>query len=307
MQREALTASLILAFDSLTRHVFSDLWLYMNTKNEGYGTTNLLGMLHHMGSTAVGNARSPFRPHIRIEGLAFKSNRYPQESEASLQVWKGVFLALQDAQVIENLTFAPAKHPAAAQDITFSFINEDAARYLGGGYLEEYVFHCLHNLELPPQNYAVGVGIGPDCKETAQARDEMNELDAVAVWKNRLLVIECKAGVQLLQEKSQDILNKLDQLKDNVGGSMGRAWLVTPRTLDKTIVAHADVIQRAAAYNIQILNGQKAMEKLGKTLEQALGCKVKHEWPSSDMLLEAFRKPKKEALKKTKQPKTRGK
>lgn len=307
MQREALTASMILAFDALSRHTFVDLWLYLNQDNERYNTKNLLGMLHHIGSNAVRSARVAFRPHVRIEGLVFHgSNPTSKESETSLKVWKGVFNALQDAHVIENLVISKAEHPAAAQDISFSFVNEDAAKYLGGGYLEEYVFHCLHALELPAQNYAVGVGIGQATKSVKQANDEMNELDAVAVWKNRLLVIECKAGVQLFQEKSQqDILNKLDQLKDNVGGSMGLAWLVTPRQLDPTIQAHADVSQRADAYNIRVLSGQQAVEKLGKTLAQSLGCKVKHPWPSPDMVLAAFRKPKRETAPKPKQTKTR--
>ena len=135
----------------------------------------------------------------------------------------------------------------------------------------------------------MGVGVGVLKKTRVKASDEMNELDVVAVWNNRLLIVECKAGRQLFNGKDQEILHKLDQLKDNAGGALGMGWLVTTRALNEHEASHADVLQRAELNRITVRAGAGQMKRLGtalaKALAKALGCREREPWPPAAMAL----------------------
>ena len=159
--------------------------------------------------------------------------------------------------------------------------SEAAAAYLGGGYLEEYVLHSLLRSGLPKRHFAGNVGIAPLDKSSPQVSDELNELDAVAVWRNRLLVIECKGGSQLSQGKDQDILNKLSQLKDKVGGTLGKGWLVSLQGLARGV--HADVFERARLSGIEIISVPAAVSKLATRLAREFDLPAAQSWSPSDV------------------------
>lgn len=123
------------------------------------------------------------------------------------------------------------------------FNNRDAARYFGGGWIEEYLFFKLRGCH--PKDYAINpIFIAPDDKTT-------NEMDAIVVHRNRLLAIECKT-IRFGRDrgKDADILYKLDSLAQRTGGLMHESLLLSARPLDEANLA------RAGEYNIKVIAGK---------------------------------------------------
>lgn len=124
-----------------------------------------------------------------------------------------------------------------------TFADQDAARYFGGGWLEEYIFFKLRGCRT--KDYAIStVLIAADGKTT-------NEIDAIAVHHNRLLVIECKT-LRFGRDRSKDadIMYKIDSLSQRAGGLMHDRMILSARLLDETSIA------RAKELNIEIIAGK---------------------------------------------------
>ena len=107
--------------------------------------------------------------------------------------------------------------------------------------------------------------------DAGQGVQEMagNELDAALVWRNQLLVLECKTGVQISTEGgSQSILNRLDSLRRHVGGAMGETWLLTARRLQQG--AGCAARERARAYRIRLIEPEHLVD-LREDVRQWMG------------------------------------
>lgn len=223
---------------------------------------NILGWLHLIGAEAQikrlpnNVVKKTFEPFVRIT----VSNNIDEAEN-----WKRVLTRLRDAQVLDDI--AIDKSEADATTFSWRFRDEDAATYLAGGYLEEHVFLAVHDLGLPSSQYGAGVGLATMDPEGRQSSDEINEVDVMLVWNNQMLVIECKAGAQLSRGKSQEILNKLDQLKDNVGGIMGHAWLVSAQKVFQS--AAEEISTRASLHGLTILDGPHHVRSLRGRLRSA--------------------------------------
>ena len=168
------------------------------------------------------------------------------------------------AEVLAESTLFAATHEFAGAfeqadiwrwdgDRRYLFGSEAAARYAGGGWLEEWVWLTLAGLQadglLPDGHWGSNLRIdgGPGIPEMAGY-----ELDAALVWRNQLLVLECKTGIQISTEGgSQSILNRLDSLRRHVGGALGETWLLTARRLQHGSGDAAR--ERARAYRIRLL------------------------------------------------------
>lgn len=139
----------------------------------------------------------------------------------------------------------------------FVFADLASTTYAGGGWLEEWAWLTLAGLEA---DRLIGDGHwGSNVRiDTGQGSSESagNELDAALVWRNRLLVLECKTGVQISTEGgSQAILNRLDSLRRHVGGAMGETWLLTARRLQPE--AGSAARERARSYRIRLVEPQQ--------------------------------------------------
>lgn len=285
-KRGALTARLVLRSQELMNTAWTlegreavltenkrDL-LKGSTHDEASRASTLLGGLHAVASAAVkrhkekGQWVTKFKPWVLFTDV--------DEDSA----WSVCLRALQEHGLIANLKFR--REDSGYRWVEFRFTDERSAAYVAGGYLEEYALLALEGLGLPPGHIDAGVGVGPAHRTRARSSDELNELDAVAVWRNRLLVIECKAGTQLKGAESQAIVHKLDQLKKNVGGVMGTAWLVSLRALDET--KDADVLQRADLNGIRVIDGAKKLRKLCDELAKALGTEAASPWPGRELV-----------------------
>ena len=107
--------------------------------------------------------------------------------------------------------------------VGFIFKDAEAARYIGGIWLEEYVFHIAR--DSGADDVCSGVEITWE-----GSKNSRNELDVLIVHHNRMLVIECKTlRLGRDEQKDADILYKIDSLGDDVRGLFGETWLVSAR------------------------------------------------------------------------------
>ncbi len=119
------------------------------------------------------------------------------------------------------------------------FRDPDAARYLGGGWVEEYAGLKISGMR--PGEWAPRLRV-----ESADGHSP-NELDAAVVHGCRLLVVECKAAATGDDDKLADWIYKLSQLARSVGGQMAQPLLLSARGIGD---AHR---QRAREYGVDIL------------------------------------------------------
>lgn len=139
-------------------------------------------------------------------------------------------------------------------DIAIEFSGEDAARYFGGGWIEEYLFFKLRGNH--PRDFVISAEIiAPDGKTS-------NEMDALVVHRNRLLAIECKTS-RFGRDvgKDADIMYKIDSLAQRAGGLMHKGMLLSARPLDEVSAA------RAREHGIEVLAGPH-LKKLTERLHQ---------------------------------------
>jgi hypothetical protein len=185
-----------------------------------------------------GSIVRPFRGEVLAERALFRNNHELAEAFSQVGIWQW------------------------DGDCRFLFASEAAARYVGGGWLEEWAWLTLAGLQadglIPDGHWATNVRIdaGQGLQETPAVPEALevagNELDAALVWRNQLLVLECKTGVQISTEGgSQSILNRLDSLRRHVGGAMGETWLLTARRLHQG--AGGAARERARAYRIRLI------------------------------------------------------
>jgi Domain of unknown function (DUF1887) len=118
--------------------------------------------------------------------------------------------------------------------------SEGAARYIGGGWVEEYAASKIKGFATPDRR-AAQLNI-----ESVEGHTR-NELDAVMVSGNRMLVIECKAATTRSDEKLADWIYKVNQLARDIGGQMARPLLLSARD-----IGHLPR-QRAREYGVDIL------------------------------------------------------
>ncbi|WP_298236512.1 DUF1887 family CARF protein [uncultured Azohydromonas sp.] len=128
-------------------------------------------------------------------------------------------------------------------DTEVVFASREAAAYFAGGWLEEFVATKLRGLR--PKEHAVNLRIG-------SAGGTGNEIDALAVHRNRALLIECKtARFGRDTDKDQAYVYKLAQLTQQVSGLTGRSLLLSARPVQQ------EVRQRAREYKVDVLAAEE--------------------------------------------------
>ena len=101
---------------------------------------------------------------------------------------------------------------------------DDFGQYLGGGWLEEYVFSLLHQLEQRGLIYDLRVGIEVDYanKSRHPMDPPVGEFDCAFTDGKRLWFVECKAG-----SVKQEHIQKLENNLKTYGGIAARGILVS--------------------------------------------------------------------------------
>lgn len=145
------------------------------------------------------------------------------------------------------------------QDKTINFLSVETARYAGGIWLEEYVYHIASDAK--PDDVRSSVEITWD-----SSKNTKNELDLLVVHNNRMLVIECKTlNFGKSSEKNSDVLYKIDSLGSNLTGLFGEKWLVTAREPTE------DMKNRAKSQKVNIISPselKRLREKITNWMEK---------------------------------------
>ena len=139
------------------------------------------------------------------------------------------------------------------KDRAINFLTVETARYAGGIWLEEYVYHIASDAK--PDDIRSSVEITWD-----SSKNTKNELDLLVVHNNRMLVIECKTlNFGRSSEKNSDVLYKIDSLGSNLKGLFGQTWLVTAREPTE------DMKNRAKSQTITIISPSELKLLLSNT------------------------------------------
>lgn len=129
-----------------------------------------------------------------------------------------------------------------AGQMQVQFLSEQAAEYLSGGWMEEFAALKLRGA------HANG-GYRPRLQIEQVDTKTRNELDAVLVHDNRMLVLECKSATT--HGDISDWIYKLAQLARAVGGQMATPLLLCARSLNDTQRA------RAKEYRVEVLSASE--------------------------------------------------
>lgn len=134
-------------------------------------------------------------------------------------------------------------------DESYEFPNEEAARYLQGGWLEEMLALAVDSVcrkhGIPEQQWRSGMEV---INQTAKSDKPLNEIDMALAYRNRLLVIECKSGAGVNKD-DQNITNKLETVGNYIGGRLAEKWLLCSRI----IYGQATLQERCKTLQIQLL------------------------------------------------------
>jgi hypothetical protein len=146
-------------------------------------------------------------------------------SRPPLGLWKEAMMALNDAGAV-------SWDPDSAAPEYFRFADAASARFIRGGWLEEYAFHVLND----EGAYDIRLGVEGvwDSDQTMR-----NEFDVLACNMNQLLFVECKTLHYQEGQNDNEIAYKLDSLGEDARGLFGSTWLLSAREPTDTLSARA--------------------------------------------------------------------
>lgn len=114
-------------------------------------------------------------------------------------------------------------------DVTFASV--EAARFVRGGWLEEYAWHTVKDAGAFDTRLSVE-GVWADTQKT------INEFDVLACHINQLLFIECKTP-RIGPNNENEIAYKLKSLSQDAGGLFGDTWLLSARQPSDVLIERA--------------------------------------------------------------------
>ena len=172
--------------------------------------------------------------HFRVEGIPhtepIKLNRFPSI------IWRDALHQMAECGLLHY-----------DGRVKFQATSCDAIDYLAGGWLEEYVWQVLRDQGLEDVHWSLEVF--EDAKGHGVAP---NELDVVAVHRNRLVIIECKTAKYNTVHDLRQVIYKLDSV-GNAGGLFGQKWLVMGRGIQGTRGLPDDLVRAARASRVSII------------------------------------------------------
>ena len=126
------------------------------------------------------------------------------------------------------------------------FVSKEACKYVGGGWLEEYVFNVVKNK----------MGLAAVCNLKVTRKTE-REVDVAFMYGGKLFVIECKSGnLGIVTTENHNIIIRLRTLR-SLGGIESRLVLVSYQMVNNEISDdakddHIEVIQGNQLNNLQV-------------------------------------------------------
>ncbi|NNM52361.1 MAG: DUF1887 family protein [Pseudomonadales bacterium] len=135
------------------------------------------------------------------------------------------------------------------------FKNHEEAHYLGGTWLEEWLWFRLKDLGFE-QAGALGVGVNV----LTDTHEVDNEFDVIMIWKNRLLAIECKTSLQN-NDKASSQLYKLDSKKRRISQLHGLGVYISKHAVSQ------EFLMRCQDLRIHVLAGEPLKSQGNKIKE----------------------------------------
>jgi hypothetical protein len=130
-------------------------------------------------------------------------------NEALHGEWRALFDQFAQAGLLK---------PERTRVVRFSDL--DSARFLGGGWLEEYAFMRARDAGL----FDVRMGVTGVWEGATSAK---NEFDVLACHRNRMLFVECKTlRWNRHQDHDNDVAYKVKSLGEDVRGLLGDTWVL---------------------------------------------------------------------------------
>lgn len=200
---------------------------------------------------------------VTLAGLIQQFNRQLDSDGSGSQSLTLDRVGAQWRQTLQLLEQAEALDDSGGG--SYNITSAESARYLTGGWLEEYVWHVAKDQQV--EHVEVGLKFG-DLAHRKQGQD--NEIDAFIVHRNRLLLIECKSGwMGRNAQKDGDIIYKLDSIGLHAGGTQASRLLVSAQALQHETQAgrKVDTRARASATDIHTLEGGE-LKTLGAGIRQ---------------------------------------
>lgn len=138
---------------------------------------------------------------------------------------------------------------------------KDNLFYVGGGWLEEFVYGAVAECGLPGLDLCMNVNLE---WRSAGKKTTRNELDVAFCYGNRLNIISCKTSnldrKEVDSAKGKEALYELDSISDKIGGLFARPMLVSAHRLSSVS------LQRASDLGIKVVSGHD-VPGLGKYLQ----------------------------------------
>lgn len=222
----------------------------------------------------------------RCRGLAALLRKLAVDGVDSVR--SGAFAATQHARLLDDTRvgadgMALVRHlkearllvkgteiEAGARPLQVCFADVEAARYLAGGFLEEFAWLSARAAGLPEGHVGMNAHLDPLQRRAGRQGEALNEVDVGVAWNARLLLIECKAGRQLGSgDRAQPILNKAVAVRNGVGGALARSWIVGDAELPAREAA--DVGARAKVGQVELRLGAGELARLPTTIAEWAG------------------------------------
>jgi tetratricopeptide (TPR) repeat protein len=141
-------------------------------------------------------------------------------------------------------------------------LNSQTLKLLQGEWLEQWIAYQLRQIQTKDsqlQDIQLGLKVAnpehvySDQNNPNNVMSVMNELDVSCLYNNSLLIIECKTGKEFSGAVAQNAINKLNTLKEQLGGVKGKAAIVSLYPLSAQNIAHA------ASLGIAVIQGKEAL------------------------------------------------
>lgn len=186
--------------------------------NRAMNLSTFFGIMNALASKAL----SPHGGKFLVEPM--------QTLDASKPPPKGLW-----RKTLERLDAAGVLHWSVEAPYTLAFPDAESARFLNGGWLEEYVWHVLREQGLHD------VRLGVDGLWEGQG-DAPNEFDVLATENNTMLYVECKTSAYK-EDKDNHLSYKTGSLGPSVRGSLGQTWVVSARKPTGSLLRRAQQFQ----------------------------------------------------------------
>lgn len=172
-----------------------------------------IGAMNRLVDRALENIPGTYEDRLVAPDQAFETVPFGIWAKALGELVKAGLITWQDS----------------SPDVTFTSI--EAARFVRGGWLEEYTWHTVKDAGAFDTRLSVE-GVWADTRKT------INEFDVLACHINQLLFIECKTP-RIGPNNENEIIYKLDSLSQDARGLFGDTWLLSARQPSDVLIERA--------------------------------------------------------------------